>query len=127
MKTSTFRAVVYIVFSSLVLVAGVVLLLLQWALRAEFSLYAKPYRLYAQPADGKIVGGVSTLWLMLASAGAGVLMVLMIRLLIRGIRELLAARRVRAVRDAAEAAEQARLNPPPPAPSQAQQPPAGQD
>jgi hypothetical protein len=91
------------------LAAGVVLTLLQWDMRSEFSLFGKAYRL--DITNGKVEGGISTAWLMLLTAVGGVLAALLIKLLFKSIWHLRAAMRVNAVTAAAQAAEQARVEP----------------
>ena len=79
MKPNKILAYLVLVACGLILVAGVVLVALQWAQRASFSLYGYPYNI--EVISGKAVGGVNTAMLMLLSAVGGILAAVFVRLI----------------------------------------------
>lgn len=86
MNVNVFKGCVLVVFSGLIILAGVLLAALQWGNTGNFSLYGKNI------PDARM-------WLvMVCSAAGGILLVLMVRVLIRGIAALRRGRR-----DAAQA------------------------
>jgi hypothetical protein len=87
-----------LVLSGAVLLAGAVLLLLQVANHADFSLYGKNLSV-RQLADGSTSGGVNTALLMLFSAVGGIVCVYLAKLFFAGLRNLAAARRATAARE----------------------------
>ncbi len=78
MKSNRIAAYIVITICGLILLAGVVLVTLQWAQRASLSLYGYPYTVRVQP-DGKTVGGINTSLLMVLSAAGGIVAVFLIK------------------------------------------------
>ena len=85
------KAWFFVTFSGLFLVAAAVLILLQWARRAGFSLYGYPFDIHL--VDGKVHGGVNVALLMLLSALGGLKARWMIRVFGKGLKLLRQARR----------------------------------
>ena len=94
MRFRTFSGYVHVIVSGLVLLAAVLLVVLQWRLRAEFSLYGEPYSISVL-ATGKKIGGVNTAALMVLSAIGGIVVAAMAWLFVRGARSIRAGRRKR--------------------------------
>ena len=73
--------------SGLVLLAAALLVVLQWGNAAEFSLYGKNFSVHLTDG-GKVIGGVNTTLLMIFSAAGGVVMVLVGKMMVRGLMAL---------------------------------------
>ncbi len=94
MNLRTLKGYFLAIASGLVLLAGVLLVVLQWGRVSAFSLYGYPYEILL--LEGKIRGGVNTALLMVASAVGGVLVVLLVRVFVSGVRSLRKGRREQA-------------------------------
>jgi len=106
MGPSKIVAVFVLVVCGLILVAGIVLVALQWAQRADFNLYGYPYNSYTQA--GRTHGGVNTALLMFLSAAGGIVAVFLVKLICWAVGAIRRAGRERAL------ASQASPQPPPP-------------
>ena len=98
-----FKAWFYVTFSGLFLAAAAVLILLQWARRAGFSLYGYPFDLHF--VNDQVQGGVNVALLMLLSALGGVKARWMLHVFHKGLKLLRQVRRQE--RTAAAAAQKA--------------------
>ena len=78
----SFKGYVYVVFSSAVMLAATVFTALQWGGQSTFSAYGPDVT-------------TRTIWLVLGSAGGGVVVYGMGRIMIRGVRILWKLRRAR--------------------------------
>ncbi len=79
-----FKGYLYTVFSGLVLLAAGLLIVLQWARIAQFSLFGYPYDIVSVGDQG-VKGGVNTAVLILASIAFGIVSPWLVKLLFRGI------------------------------------------
>jgi len=103
MKLSTLKGYVFVVVAGLVALAAAVLVVLQWGRISELSLYGYEYRILV--IDDKLKGGVNTALLMLLSAVGGVLVLLVARVLISGVRAIRRGRRQQAEQQTARRIE----------------------
>ena len=94
MNLRTLKGYFLVIASGLVLLAGGLLVVLQWGHVSAFSLYGYPYEILV--LEGRIRGGVNTALLMVASAVGGVLVVLLVRMFISGMRSLRKGKRKQA-------------------------------
>ena len=105
MKSSKIVGYFVLVVCLLVLLAGIVLVALQWAQRTGVNLYGYPCSTYTQ--NNKTAGGVNTALLMLLSAGGGIIAVFLVKLICWAVGSIRRAGRARA--------GMPRAAPPPPA------------
>ena len=86
MNFRTFKAYVVVILSGLVILAAVLLIVLQWGNAAEFSAYGK--NIDIDKTEGRTTGGVNTALLMLFSMIGGLLLFVLCRWFIGGLRNL---------------------------------------
>ena len=91
MNLTALKGYILVILSGLVIFITVLLVVLQWGLRAEFSLFGQLYTIHL--VDDRLVGGINTALLMVLSGIGGVVSVWMIKLLFLGISALRKARR----------------------------------
>ncbi|HAU38006.1 MAG TPA: hypothetical protein DCX07_09865 [Phycisphaerales bacterium] len=88
MSFKTLFGYVLVVVCGLLILAAALLVVLQWQLRADFNLFGKPLSIRVVQESGKLVGGVNTGLLMLLSAAGGIVMVWVVKLLVRGLKDI---------------------------------------
>ncbi len=97
MSFRTLKGYVVVLVTGAALFAAALLVVLQWRLRAEFSLFGQPYSI-RMVDDGKLMGGINTAALMLMSGVGGLVVAGLGWLMLRGIRSLRTGRRADARR-----------------------------
>lgn len=84
MTFTTFKGYVLVILSGLLILAGALIIALQWNSVSQFSQFRPPVVII----DGKMQGGINTAVLMLLSAAGGVVFVLLCKVFLYGVKLL---------------------------------------